>query len=91
MGPRRALGASRLRLARQVLVESLLLSGVGAALGLVFAGGFSRVLVRQVSTEAVPMFLDRGRGGRARLQRPSGRMAARAPGGAHRPGNRASQ
>jgi len=55
---RRALGASRLRLARQVLVESLLLSGVGAALGLAFAGGFSRLLVRQVSTETSPMFLD---------------------------------
>jgi len=55
---RRALGASRLRLVRQVLVESLLLSGIGATLGLAFAGGFSRVLVRQVSTETSPLFLD---------------------------------
>jgi len=58
MSVRRALGASRLRLARQVLVESLLLSAVGGALGLLFAGNFSRVLVRQVSTEMVPAFLD---------------------------------
>jgi predicted permease len=58
MSLRRALGASRARLARQVLVESLLLSGVGAALGLMFAGSFSRMLVRQASTEVNRFFLD---------------------------------
>ena len=58
MSVRRALGASRLRLARQVLVESLLLSSVGAALGFLFARSFSRILVRQASTEVNPLFLD---------------------------------
>jgi putative ABC transport system permease protein len=47
---RLALGASRFRLARQLLAESLVLSGIGAALGLVFAHWFSRLLVRQLST-----------------------------------------
>jgi predicted permease len=55
---RRALGGSRGRLARQVLVESLLVSGLGGALGLAFAGIFSRLLVRQVSTDTSPVFLD---------------------------------
>ena len=58
MSVRRALGASRLRLARQVLVESLLLSSVGAVLGLLFARNFSQILVSQASTEVNPLYLD---------------------------------
>jgi predicted permease len=53
-----ALGASRWRLARQLLVECLLLSGAGAGLGLVFAQWGSRLLVRQLSTSTNTVFLD---------------------------------
>jgi predicted permease len=55
---RRALGASRLRLARQLLSESLLLAGLGAAAGLLFAQWGSRLLVRQLSTQTSAVFLD---------------------------------
>ena len=53
-----ALGASRLRIARQLLVESLVLSGAGALVGLVFAQWGSRLLVRQLSTSVNTVFLD---------------------------------
>jgi predicted permease len=44
IGIRLSIGASRSRLIRQFLTESLLLSAVGGALGLLVAGGASRLL-----------------------------------------------
>ena len=53
-----ALGASRLRLTAQLLVESILLSGSGALLGMLFAQWAARLLVRQLSTQRSTVFLD---------------------------------
>jgi hypothetical protein len=55
---RLALGAPRWRLARQLLVESLVLSMAGALLGLVFAAWGSRALVAQLSTQVNRVVLD---------------------------------
>ena len=55
---RLALGASRWRLARQQLVEALLLAAAGSAGGLLIARWASRLLVRQLSTSATTVFLD---------------------------------
>jgi len=58
LGVRLALGASRWRLARQLLVEAMLLSGAGALAGLAVAQWGSRLLVRQLSTQMNTVFLD---------------------------------
>jgi predicted permease len=58
LGVRRALGASRWRLASQLLVEILLLCGAGALAGLGVAQWGSQLLVRQLSTQMNIVFLD---------------------------------
>ena len=58
MSVRLALGSSRWQLARQLLAESLLLSGLGAAAGLVFAPWASRLVVRSLSTPDTRVTLD---------------------------------
>ena len=53
-----ALGASRRRLVRPLLIESALLSLPGAALGLAFAGWAARAMVAQLPSATVPIVLD---------------------------------
>ena len=55
---RLAIGASRGRLIRQLMTESLLLAAAGAALGLLLSGTLSRFLVAMLGTEGNPLFLD---------------------------------
>ena len=55
---RLALGASRGRIARQLLVESLLLASASAGVGLLFAGWASGLIVRQLSTPRSAVVLD---------------------------------
>jgi putative ABC transport system permease protein len=55
---RQALGASRGRLIRQLVVESLLLALGGAVVGAALAQALSRFLVAFLSTGADPVFLD---------------------------------
>ncbi len=55
-----ALGASRWRIARQLLVESTLLAAAGAVLGLAFASRGADLLVRELSVGTSPMTLDVG-------------------------------
>lgn len=55
---RRALGAARWQLVRQLLIENLLLAALGAAAGTVIASWGSRALVAQISTQTNSIALD---------------------------------
>ena len=55
---RLALGATRWRLVRLLLVETLLLAGIGALAGFVFARWASPLLVSQLSTSVTRVMLD---------------------------------
>jgi putative ABC transport system permease protein len=55
---RMAIGAGRARLIRQLLTESLILSSMGAVLGVLFAGWAGRMLVRFLDTSNSTVVLD---------------------------------
>jgi putative ABC transport system permease protein len=55
---RLALGASRLRVSRQLLTEALMLTAAGVIFGLIFAEWASRALLRQLALGNSPIVLD---------------------------------
>ena len=58
LGVRLALGASRFRLAKQLLAETAMLAGAGAALGLLIARWAGPLLLRQLDTPSSRVTLD---------------------------------
>jgi predicted permease len=60
MAVRQAVGASRARLVRQLLAESLLLACLGTAIGAFFAQALSRFLVALITTAGDAIVLDLG-------------------------------
>ena len=55
---RLAIGASRRRIVRQLLSESVLIAAIGAAAGLILARWLSDLLVRLLSPDNSPLFVD---------------------------------
>ncbi|HTQ58255.1 MAG TPA: ABC transporter permease [Bryobacteraceae bacterium] len=55
---RMAIGASRGRLIRQLMVENLLLAAAGAAGGVGLSGILTRVLISMLQTQGDPLYLD---------------------------------
>jgi len=55
---RMAIGASRGRLVRQLMVENVLLAAVGATTGAVLSGILSEFLISMLQTQGDPLFLD---------------------------------
>jgi len=61
---RLAIGASRLRILRQMVSESLLIAGLGAGAGLLIAQWFSRALVAFLNSDSTRVFVDVSLNGR---------------------------